>query len=681
MQKPVVLYEQRAFLFYDIALIDVLLNILILLQSTIPMRQLYALLLFAIISTSSFAQTQLTVGSTTLDIDTIITGLNVPWEIVYGPDGKLWMTEREGIISRVDIQTGTKDVLLDIQSTVYAAGEAGMLGMTLHPSFPQQPYLYVAYTFGPSSNPFERMVRYTFDTDTLIDPVIYLDSMPAFSTHIGCRMIVGPDNRIYMTTGDTQNQPSAQDLNAITGKILRLELDGSVPNDNPIPGSYIYSWGHRNAQGLAFGPTGILYSSEHGPNTDDELNIIEPARNYGWPTVAGFCNTTTEIAFCADSNVIEPLWAWTPTIATSDLIYYDHPAIPEWQGKLLMTVLKNKQLIQLDLNGTEDSITTQTMFLTNQFGRLRDIVAGPDGTLYIATNGANWGNTDPGTHSIIRLKNNSFSSPLVVELIDTISQCGAGTISFTATVSGGTEPYRYEWRRFNTVLSDTTSTITITANANTNYTYYLEVTDANNNVIGDTITIVAEQEITEDVNSSTSFNVTLIDSAFGNGFQYIISTTEPGFDQIEVVWDDIYTMGTQVYDGDSIVVTDEFVICTLGTNPSCGNDFTICAIDLDNCRKVCSDSTYLFIVTGIEPQQQLEAIQLYPNPAQNKLYLQNIKEDIQLSIFNLQGKTILQKELDANSNFELDLSELASGMYLVKMRSENGERTTKLLVD
>ena len=650
------------------------------------MRYIYIWAITSLLSISMFtarAQAQLNLGVTTLDIDTVITGLNVPWEILYGPDGKLWMTEREGIISRVDIATGNKEVLLDIQNVVYASGEAGMLGMVLHPNFPQTPYLYVTYTFGNSSTIRERMVRYTFDTDTLISPTIYLDSLPGFNTHIGCRMVIGPDNKIYMTTGDVQNQPSAQDVNAVTGKVLRLELDGSVPNNNPIPGSYIYSWGHRNAQGLAFGPTGILYSSEHGPNTDDELNIIEEARNYGWPTVTGYCNTTTELNFCADSNVREPLLAWTPTIATSDLIYYDHPAIPEWQGTLLMTVLKNKQLKQLSLNAAGDTITSDVTYLSNQFGRLRDIVAGPDGTIYIATNGANWGNTDPGTHSIIRLKNNAYQSPLVVTLHDTLRICGSDSVTITATVTGGTAPYSYQWEHNSIILPDTTSTISILTDASSSYTYHVVVTDASSNIISDSVTIITGSVITEDLSSNTFFNVTLIDTTVNSDFTFIISAIEPDFDLIEVDWDPYYT-GTEssvLYEGDSIIATSTFTNCAINPNAYCTSQFTVCAIDLDNCRKVCSDSTFQFTVTGIAEIELLNKIELYPNPAQNRLFVQNIMENIDLSIIDLQGRTLVHESMKAYSEHTVDLSELASGMYLIKIVSGNGERTTKLLVD
>lgn len=648
------------------------------------MRYIYFCIVLLILAntTQLNAQSQITVGSTTLDIDTVVTGLDVPWEVLYGPDGKLWVTERSGIISRIDITSGDKEVLLNLQNIVHASGEAGMLGMVLHPDFPTQPYLFVTYNFRIGST-MERTVRYTFDTDTLIAPVTYLDSLPGNSTHNGCRMVIGPDSKIYMTTGDVQNQPSAQDLNAITGKVLRLELDGSVPTDNPIAGSYIYSWGHRNAQGLTFGPTGILYSSEHGPTTNDELNIIEEARNYGWPSVVGYCNTTAEMSFCADSNVREPLLAWTPTIATSDLIYYDHPAIPEWQGSLLMTVLKNKQLKQLSLNAAGDTITNDVSYLSNQFGRLRDIAAGPDGTIYIATNGANWGNTDPGTHSIIRLKNNAYQSPLELSMQDTFRTCGSDNVTISANVTGGTAPYSYQWKHNSTILPTTTNTISIQTNASSSYTYYIEVTDASNNIISDSVTIIAGSETTEDLSSNTFFNVNLTDTSVNSDFTFIIYAIEPGFELIEVDWDPYYT-GTEsslLYEGDSIIATSTFTNCTINPNSYCTSLFTICAIDLDNCRKVCSDSTFQFTVTTVAEIELLDHIQLYPNPAQNRLYVQNITEDIDLSIIDLHGRTLVHENLKAYADQTIDLSELASGMYLVKMVSGNGGRTTKLLVD
>ncbi len=359
--------------------------------------------------TGTTGYAQITLDSTVLDTTTIFSGLDVPWEIQLSPDNKLWVTERYGMVSRIDPESGQQDTLLDLSGVVYQSQESGLLGMVLHPDFEDTAHVFMVYTYLAGNDIKERLVRYTFDGSTLTDEQILLDDIRGFTTHDGSRLIITPDRKLLMTTGDAQVQPSAQDLSDLSGKLLRLNLDGSIPADNPIPGSYIYSWGHRNAQGLYLGPNGILYSSEHGPTTDDEFNIIYAKRNYGWPTVHGFCDSPPEQAFCSDSNVVEPLVNWTPTIAPSDIVYYDHPAIPEWRGSILMTVLKDKQLIQLQLNEAGDQVTGQVEMFTDFWGRLRDICVDKNGTVYLATNGASWFNTDPFTHKIIRLKNNDYS--------------------------------------------------------------------------------------------------------------------------------------------------------------------------------------------------------------------------------------------------------------------------------
>ncbi|GAI30312.1 unnamed protein product, partial [marine sediment metagenome] len=173
----------------------------------------------------------------------------------------------------------------------------------------------------------ERLVRYTYDTDTLVNEMILLDGIPAGYYHIGSRVIILPDRTILMSTGDVGSASYALDTNRLHGKFLRLNLDGSVPYDNPIPGSYVWSLGHRNAQGLVRAPNGIIYSSEHGPANDDEVNIIEKERNYGWPEVQGFCDLPDEQTYCTANNVMEPIAAWTPTLAVCGLDYYDHDTI------------------------------------------------------------------------------------------------------------------------------------------------------------------------------------------------------------------------------------------------------------------------------------------------------------------------------------------------------------------
>ena len=352
----------------------------------------------------SQSQTNINIGSTTVEVETIYTGLDIPWEIIYGPDGFIWTTERKGIISRIDPVAQTKTVILNIVSSVYQNSESGMLGMALHPNFAANPEVFVAYTYGTFSNLKEKLVKYTYNGTSLVNPVVILDNIIGNTTHNGSRLLILPDNTLLFSTGDAQNQLFPQEITELNGKLLRINLDGTIPADNPIAGNPVYSFGHRNVQGLLLHPNGKIYMSEHGASTDDEFQIAESGRNFGWPNVEGFCNTSNEQSFCTANNVKEPLLAWTPTIAPSDLVYYENAAFPEFNNKVLMTVLKDKKLIAMQLDATGNSVLSQTHYLTNLYGRLRDICVGAQKEIYLATNGASWSNTNPNTHSIIVLR-------------------------------------------------------------------------------------------------------------------------------------------------------------------------------------------------------------------------------------------------------------------------------------
>jgi glucose/arabinose dehydrogenase len=344
------------------------------------------------------------IGNTEVDVDTVITGLDIPWEIIYGPDDHIWTTERKGIVSRINPTTGVKNVVLNLTNSVYQQSESGLLGMALHPNFATTPEVFLAYTYGSFNTIRERFVKYTYNGSTLTNPVILIDDITGNTTHIGARFQFLPDNTILVSTGDAQNTSLPQNLNSLSGKILRMNTNGTIPSNNPDPTSYVYSYGHRNVQGMCLAPNGLIYLSEHGASSDDEFQLLEPVRNYGWPNVEGFCDLPGEQTFCAANNVKEPLTVWTPTIAPSDMIWYENSNFPELDGKMLMTVLKDKKLIALELSADGSEYLAQAHYLTNQFGRLRDICIGPDNEIYLATNGASWSNTNPNTHSIIRLK-------------------------------------------------------------------------------------------------------------------------------------------------------------------------------------------------------------------------------------------------------------------------------------
>ena len=261
---------------------------------------------------------------------TIISTLSVPWEILWGPDNFLWITERNGNISRLNPDTGEKFDVFTVNN-VSQEQESGLLGMAFHPDFESTPLVYLVYTYTNGNQLLERLVHFTYTNNTLSNETVLVDQIPANRIHNGSRLLITPDRHLFMTTGDAGNTSLSQNMNTLAGKILRLNLDGSIPSDNPFPNSYIYSLGHRNPQGLALHSNGFIYSSEHGPDTDDEINRIVSGVNYGWPAVRGIIDTPNEETFAATTTVTESIFNWTPTIAPSDLIYYNNDRIQEWK--------------------------------------------------------------------------------------------------------------------------------------------------------------------------------------------------------------------------------------------------------------------------------------------------------------------------------------------------------------
>ncbi len=317
--------------------------------------------------------------------------LFIPWEIVYGPDNHLWFTQKNGFICRMDT-AGTRTDTLLYEPTTATIKETGMLGMVLHPDFIAHPYVYVAWEYlqMPDSIITERICRYTYNfaANSLSERFVLIDSIRGHKYHNGCRLQIA-DNKLFATIADAANNDNPQNVNTINGKIIRINLDGSIPEGNPIYNSPIWSWGHRNPQGLVYA-NGKLYSSEHGPNTDDEINIIKPGRNYGWPMVRGYCDLPAESSFCDSTEVTEPISAWTPTIAPCGIDYYDYTLFPQMKHSLLLTTLKNKHLYCLKLNEDGTQITESKIINEVNHGRLRDLCISPDGKIFLTTS-----NSDP----------------------------------------------------------------------------------------------------------------------------------------------------------------------------------------------------------------------------------------------------------------------------------------------
>lgn len=361
--------------------------------------------------------------------------LKVPWDLQYGPDGYLWVTEKRVGVVRVNPATAQRDELIqlsDLSST--ATGQDGLLGMALHPDFlTTSPYVYLSYTHLVSGQNKQKIVRYTYTINgndgSLYSPVVLIDNLPSSNDHQSGRLIFGPDQKLYYTIGDqavkvcasnlaqflpTQLQIDQKNWANYPGKTLRLNLDGLIPTDNPVLNgvkSHIYSYGHRNAQGLVFGSNGILYSDEQGPSSDDEINIINSGKNYGWPFVAGVKDNlmydadgclTTETSFTA-TNYQDPImslflantykdpactdsWMCRPNIAPSSLEIYESDAIPAWKNSLLLTSLKKGRVYRVKLDATGTAVVGNAIQYFYTQNRYRDIVAAPDGkSFYLIT--------------------------------------------------------------------------------------------------------------------------------------------------------------------------------------------------------------------------------------------------------------------------------------------------------
>jgi glucose/arabinose dehydrogenase len=335
---------------------------------------------------SSTIQSNATISTNSDSVRTVLTGLNYPWEILWGKDDHIWMTERGGKISKIDPATG-KIILSETIAEVESNNEGGLLGMVQHPDFFTNGLFYVVYNYDAAGVYLEKMVQMKFENGSIKAVKTLIENIPASSIHNGSRLWIsnGATPYIFMTTGDAANQPNAQNTTSVSGKVLRFNLDGSIPADNPFAGWAVWSYGHRNQQGLVVA-NGIMYASEHGPNIEDEVNIIEKKRNYGWPKVNGGCDENAEKIFCTANNIKEPIWSsGSSTIAVCGMDYYNSSLIPAWQNSLLMCTLKDASLRVLTLSSDGLSVVKQQTVYKSRFGRIRDICISPAGKVYLCT--------------------------------------------------------------------------------------------------------------------------------------------------------------------------------------------------------------------------------------------------------------------------------------------------------
>ncbi|MGF1704451.1 PQQ-dependent sugar dehydrogenase [Enterovibrio baiacu] len=336
-----------------------------------------------------------------LNIDVVATGLNHPWSMVFLPQGDILVSERNGSLKRVSAKGGVSPVSGLPEGLVYK-GQGGLLGLALAPDFSTSKIIYLAFSEeGQYNKAGTSVIRAKLQGDSLTDITTIFQTTPRFAggRHFGGRLLT-TDEHLYIALGDRGNRDKAQHLDSHIGSVIRLNLDGSTPIDNPFYAqsaandgtkAEIFSYGHRNIQGMALDPnTNTLWTHEHGPQGGDEVNVIAAGANYGWPTITYGVNygTGSKIGKGTHAEGMEqPLHYWVPSIAPSGLAMVQGDTFPAWQGDLLLGSLKFGLLVRLDLeNGV---IVNEERMLDGKYGRIRDVVEGPEGNLYLMTDASN----------------------------------------------------------------------------------------------------------------------------------------------------------------------------------------------------------------------------------------------------------------------------------------------------
>ncbi|WP_414832943.1 PQQ-dependent sugar dehydrogenase [Afifella sp. YEN Y35] len=360
-----------------------------------------------LLASTSLAQEAISTEGPNIAVETVAEGLSHPWGLAFLPDGSMLVTERSGNLRHV---TPAGDVSEPISGLpeVDNRSQGGLLDIALDPDFEENRLVYWSYAEpgdGGTTSTAVARGELSDDGTEMQDVQVTFSQEPkvASTAHYGSRLVFDREGRLFVTLGERFSEAfrgQAQELDSDLGKIVRLNSDGSIPDDNPYVGREdarpeIWSYGHRNVQAAALNPeTGELWEIEHGPKGGDELNIARPGENYGWPVISygvNYNGTPVGSGKAQAEGMVDPLYQWTPVIAPSGMIFYEGDMFPEWQGDIFVGGLASQALVRLELDG--EKVTHEERLLHERAQRIRDVVEGPDGAIYLLTdeaNGAIW---------------------------------------------------------------------------------------------------------------------------------------------------------------------------------------------------------------------------------------------------------------------------------------------------
>jgi glucose/arabinose dehydrogenase len=349
------------------------------------------------------AQEAIASQQATFELVTVVTGLEHPWGMAFLPDASILVTERAGRLRVVRNGQLDPEPIQDVPP-VYARGQGGLLDVALDPEFASNRLIYLSYAAeGDGGGNSTRVARAILVDGRLenLEVIFTAEPLVSASKHFGSRLAFDRDGHLFITVGERGQGDRAQDLGQDNGKVIRLYPDGSVPDDNPLARvagarSEIFSYGHRNPQGLAIHPqTGIPWLHEHGARGGDEVNVVRPGVNYGWPVIThGIDYSGAPIGEGTHKEgMAQPIHYWVPSIAPSGMAFYHGEAFPEWQGDLFVGALRAELLVRLELDG--ERVVAEERLLDGALGRIRDVEVGPDGYLYLLTD-----ETDGGVYRL-----------------------------------------------------------------------------------------------------------------------------------------------------------------------------------------------------------------------------------------------------------------------------------------
>lgn len=330
------------------------------------------------------------------ELETVADGLNRPWCVAFLPGGELLVTERPGNLKRIAAD-GTVTTIAGVPPVYFApSGQSGLFDVLPDPDFATNRTIFLVYAQGDRSANATRVARATLAGDTLevLEVIFTVEPMKRLPQHFGGKLIFLPDGTLLLTTGEGFNyREAAQDTSSLLGKTVRINTDGSIPADNPFADGIeghpaVWTWGHRNPQGLVLDPvSGTVYEHEHGPRGGDELNILHPGTNYGWPAITyGMDYSGAYVSpFTEHPGMAQPVKYWVPSIAPSGLAIYYGEKFPQWRGSLLVGALVDREVRRLTLKG--QGVIEEEALFSELESRIRDVRVAPDGSVYLVTDG------------------------------------------------------------------------------------------------------------------------------------------------------------------------------------------------------------------------------------------------------------------------------------------------------